>query len=337
MVDIATTGRAPSGARPDGHSGGAAGSKAGRGVDIRPGSPRLSRGSRRAVVALLAPFFGLFTLVTLLPIGYAFYLSLFQERQEGLYGSGGSTMEFSWFDNYVAVLGDPAYVAGYLNIALYVLIYVPLLMITAMGVALLLDSAVAKLKRTLQLSLFIPHLVPGIIAALLWLYLYIPEISPISQALKGAGIEASILTPGGVMPAIINIGIWAGLGYNMVIFYAALQAIPTDVLEAARIDGASGFRTAISVKIPLIRGSVALAMLFSAVGALQVFSEPLILHIYSAGLVDSSWSPNLYAYTQAFGGGHNYGYAATASIILAVFSALLSFLVTRFGKPWSER
>ncbi|MHA7984431.1 carbohydrate ABC transporter permease [Rathayibacter sp. CAU 1779] len=301
-----------------------------------PGVPG-SRGLGRAALVLILPFFVLFTLVTILPILYSFYLSLFQEKQNGLYGGGGTTQVFVGLANFGQVLSDPQYVTGYLNIVIYVLIYVPVLMIGAMAVALFLDSAVAKLKRTLQFSLFVPHLVPGIIASLLWLYLYIPQISPFAKALSSVGVEGNILTPGGVFPAIANIGVWAGLGYNMVIFYAALQAIPQELTEAARIDGASGFRVAVSVKLPLIRGSVGLAMLFSAVGALQVFTEPLILHQYSSGLVSSGWSPNLYAYTQAFGGGHNYPLAACASLLLAVFSALLSFLVTRFAKPWSSQ
>lgn len=115
----------------------------------------------------------------------------------------------------------------------------------------------------------------------------------------------------------------------MVIFYAALQAIDRSVLEAATVDGAGAWRTAIAIKVPLIRASVVMVALFTVIGSLQLFTEPLILNKGTGSAVTSTWTPNMYAYTAAFER-NDYGLAAAASILLALTAALLSFVVTRF-------
>ncbi|CAM5592177.1 hypothetical protein SCALM49S_04339 [Streptomyces californicus] len=106
----------------------------------------------------------------------------------------------------------------------------------ALALALLLDSALARAKRFIQLALFIPHAVPGIIAALIWMYRYTPGISPDPDLLETAGTRPDLL--GNPLPAVVTMALWQWTGYNVVIFYAALQAIPRDVLEAAVGDGA---------------------------------------------------------------------------------------------------
>jgi multiple sugar transport system permease protein len=128
---------------------------------------------------------------------------------------------------------------------------------------------------------------------------------------------------------VVNIAVWEWTGYNMVIFYAALQAIPRELLEAATLDGASGWGVASRIKIPLIRPSLVLTGLFTIIGSLQLFTEPMILH-RSAPSVISTWTPNMYAYGAAFNSS-DYGLAASASVLLAVVAAGLSFAVTRFG------
>lgn len=172
---------------------------------------------------------------------------------------------------------------------------------------------------------------PGIIAAMIWLYLYTPPglSPPVVSAMHSGGIGFDFFSPGGALPSIVNIALWEWLGYNMVIFYAALQAIDRSVLEAATVDGgASGGRIAFSIKLPLIRSSVLMVVLFTIIGSLQLFTEPLILNTGSGSAVSSSWTPNMYAYTAAFSR-NDFGLAAAASVLLALAAALLSFVVTR--------
>ncbi|WP_327295821.1 carbohydrate ABC transporter permease [Streptomyces sp. NBC_01197] len=282
----------------------------------------------RAAAILLTPFYVLFTAVMLVPIGYAVWLSLFTEKQSGL-GFGGSESVFSGLDNYAAALGDRAFREGFGVLLGYCVIYIPLMVCGALALALLLDSALARAKRFFQLALFLPHAVPGIIAALIWVYLYTPGLSPVVSAMHSGGIGFNFFSSSGALPSVVNIALWEWLGYNMVIFYAALQAIDRSVLEAATADGAGGWRTALSIKLPLIRASVVMVALFTIIGSLQLFTEPLILNSGAGSAVSSTWTPNMYAYTAAFSR-NDYGLAASASVLLALTAALLSFLVTRF-------
>jgi multiple sugar transport system permease protein len=290
-------------------------------------TPTARRGRYGAAAVLLAPFLVLFTACTLIPIGYALHLSLYTERSSGL-GFGGAETVFTGLSNYTRALGDEAFRAGFWTTAQYCLLYIPLMVGLSLLLALLLDSALARARRFFQLALFLPHAVPGIIAALIWMYLYTPGISPVISALDAVGSQPDLL--GSPLPAVVNIALWEWTGYNMVIFYAALQAIPREVLEAAVVDGAGPLRTALNIKIPLIRASLTMVGLFTVIGSLQLFTEPMILHGVSPGVI-STWTPNMYAYTAAFERG-DYGLAAASSVLLALTAAALSFVVTRLGR-----
>ncbi|MFB7280619.1 carbohydrate ABC transporter permease [Streptomyces hydrogenans] len=289
----------------------------------------------RAAALLLTPFFLLFTAVLVVPIGYAVWLSLFTEKQSGL-GFGGSETVFTGLGNYATALGDRAFREGFGVLLGYCLLYVPLMLGGALGLALLLDTALARARRFFQLALFLPHAVPGIIAALIWVYLYTPQLSPVVRAMEAGGIGFDFFSPEGALPSVVNIALWEWLGYNLIIFYAALQAIDRSVLEAATVDGAGAWRIAFAVKIPLLRGSLAMVGLFTVIGSLQLFTEPLILSRGTGSAVTSTWTPNMYAYSAAFDR-NDYGLAAAASILLALTAALLSFAVTRLTGARKER
>ncbi|MEU2504351.1 sugar ABC transporter permease [Streptomyces sp. NPDC007863] len=289
----------------------------------------------RAAALLLTPFLLLFTAVLVVPIGYAVWLSLFTEKQSGL-GFGGSETVFTGLGNYATALGDRAFREGFGVLLGYCLLYLPLLLGGALGLALLLDSALARARRFFQLALFLPHAVPGIIAALIWVYLYTPQLSPVVRAMEAGGIGFDFFSPEGALPSVVNIALWEWLGYNLIIFYAALQAIDRSVLEAATVDGAGAWRTAFAVKIPLLRGSLAMVGLFTVIGSLQLFTEPLILSRGTGSAVTSTWTPNMYAYSAAFDR-NDYGLAAAASILLALTAALLSFAVTRLTGRRKEK
>nr|WP_042426297.1 sugar ABC transporter permease [Streptacidiphilus anmyonensis] len=281
---------------------------------------------------MLAPFLTLFTAATLVPIGYAVYLSLFTEHRSGL-GFGPVQTVFTGLGNYTRALGDPVFRGGFTTIAEYCLLYIPVMVGLSLTVALLLDSALARAKRFFQLALFLPHAVPGIIAALIWAYLYTPGISPVVGALGSAGVHVDLL--GHPLPAVVNMAVWEWTGYNMVIFFAGLQALPREVLEAALVDGAGPLRTALSIKLPLIKASITMVCLFTLIGSLQLFTEPMILQGASSQ-VTTNWTPNMFAYSAAFGR-NDYGLAAASSVMLALAAAALSFIVTRVTRTRSER
>ncbi|MCX5441487.1 carbohydrate ABC transporter permease [Streptomyces sp. NPDC058430] len=288
----------------------------------------LRPGQRSAVAAFLVPFFFLFAIVLLAPIGYAVWMSLFQERSSGL-GFGGTERIFSGFGNYTKVLGDQDFTGAFLHVALYCAFYIPVMIGAALALALLIDSAAARAKRFVQLAVFMPHAVPGMIAAIVWVYLYTPGLSPILDWIQGAGGSWDFFSNGHVLSSMVNVAAWQWTGYNMIIFYAALQAVPREVIEAAIVDGAGELRTALQIKLPMIRSAVTLTLLFTCVGVVQIFNEPKILGERAPGL-GSMWSPMMYIYRVTFER-HDYGLAAAASLILALVAGLLSFVVTWIG------
>ncbi|MFF9814905.1 carbohydrate ABC transporter permease [Streptomyces sp. NPDC014006] len=276
---------------------------------------------------LMTPFFALLVTVFLIPVGTALYLSFFSDDQPGL-GFGPERQVFVGLRSYTAVLTDPTFLAGLGTVALYCLIYIPLMVAGALALALLLDSGVVRLRAWAQLGLFLPHAVPGIIAALIWLYLYTPGISPVIDLFAKADLHIDFLGLHTVLPSIVNIALWSNLGYNMVVFYAALQAVPREVIEAAVVDGAGPVRTALQVKTPLIRASLVMVAMFTLIWALQLFTEPMLLS-QSSPMVNSRFSPSMYIYDAAFTR-NNYGLAAAASVVLLACTIALSYGVTRF-------
>lgn len=259
----------------------------------------------------------------LVPVGYALYLSLFTERLSGL-GFDGPREVFVWFGNYADVLGDAAFRESVANVARYALVHVPVMLGAALVLALLLDSAVVRLRQVWSLAVFLPYAVPGVIAGLIWAYLYSPDIGPVTGLLWFDPFSS-----GGVLFSLVNMGTWQWVGYNMIIFYTALRTVPRELVEAARVDGAGPVRTALSVKVPVIRPSVFVALVFTVIGSLQLFTEPLVLGNFTSS-VTTTWTPSLYVYQSAFIS-NDYGRAAAASILLALASALLSALVMRLS------
>lgn len=298
-------------------------------------SPRTGRKSARrrelgAAGALMTPFFVLMVTVFLIPVGTAVWLSFFSDDQPGL-GFGPERTVFVGVRSYAAVLTDPTFLSGLGTVVLYCVIYIPLMVTGALALALLLDSGVVRLRSWAQLGLFLPHAVPGIIAAVIWLYLYTPGLSPVVDVLGKADITIDFLGVHTVVPSIVNIALWSNLGYNMVVFYAALQAVPREVIEASVVDGAGPVRTALQIKTPLVRSSVVMVAMFTLIFALQLFTEPMLLS-QSTPMISSRFSPSMYIYDAAFTR-NNYGLAAAASVVLLVCTIALSYGVTR----WTNR
>ncbi|MET9499145.1 sugar ABC transporter permease [Streptomyces sp. NPDC006552] len=283
-----------------------------------------------AAGVLMAPFFALLTLVFLIPVGTAVWLSFFSDDQPGL-GFGPEHRVFVGLRSYTSVLTDPSFLSGLGTVALYCVIYIPLMTVGSLALALLLDSGVVRLRSWAQLGLFLPHAVPGIIGALIWLYLYTPGISPIIEVLGKADLTVDFLGLHTTLPSIVNIALWSNLGYNMVVFYAALQAVPREVLEAAVVDGAGPVRTALQVKAPLVRSSIVMVAMFTLIWALQLFTEPALLH-QASQMIGARFSPSMYIYDAAFSR-NNYSLAAAASVILLIITIAVSYGVTR----WTNR
>ncbi|MEU9702246.1 sugar ABC transporter permease [Streptomyces sp. NPDC047981] len=308
------------------------GKRAGRTGRARNASSPIRRNQRAAAALFIVPFFVLFAAMTAAPIAYAVWMSLFSEKSSGL-GFGGTERAFAGIDNYLTAFSDAGFRESFLHIAAYCTLYIPVMIGGALALALLIDSAVARARRFFQLALFLPHAIPGLIASILWIYLYTPGLSPVLDWIEAAGGTWDFFSNDHVYSSIVNLTAWQWMGYNMIIFYAALQAVPRELIEAADIDGAGPVRTALQIKVPMIASAVVMAVLFTCVGAIQLFTEPKLLNQRGTAAVDTEWSPTMYIWKTAFVQ-HDYGLAAAASLLLAALGVVLSFIVTKIGNRW---
>jgi multiple sugar transport system permease protein len=193
--------------------------------------------------------------------------------------------------------------------------------------ALLLESASARWPGFFRAAYFLPYGIPGVIATILWSFLYVPGLSPLIDIAGAFGIQLDFLGAGTVLWSIANIVTWTYTGYNMLIIVAQLKAIPPEIYEAAKVDGAGPWRVARSIQLPLIRPALVLTTVFSIIGTLQLFAEPQVLQSVSPA-IDSEYTPNLSAYTTAFAYS-DYNVAAAQAVLIAAVAFILSFLFLR--------
>jgi multiple sugar transport system permease protein len=294
------------------------------------------RTPRAAAAGFLAPFVLLFAAFFIVPIGYAIYQSMLTVERAGPLGLGGSRTVFAGLANYRAAFADDAFTDSILRVLLFAAVQVPVMIALATLLALLLDAASARGVPFFRSAFFLPYGVPGVIASILWGFLYVPGVSPIVDLLGSLGVDANLLGSGSVLWAIANIVTWEFAGYNMLVVVAQLKSINTDLYEAARIDGANAWHVVRFVKLPLIRPALVLTTVFTIIGTLQLFAEPLVLRPVSTA-ISSSYTPNLAAYTQAFVN-NSYSLAAAQSVILAVAACVLSFGFLRLvGRKGDDR
>ncbi|GAB3688047.1 carbohydrate ABC transporter permease [Nocardiopsis oceani] len=284
---------------------------------------RSHRAARLVPYAFLAPAVILSSLLILLPIAYTIYLSVRRVEVSGLgLGAEGRSEFFAGLTNYQSAATDPELWAGTLRIGIYGLMVVPLMLGLALVFALVLDHQRVRFRSVSRMVIFLPYAVPAVIATLLWGFLYLPEVSPFHQTLEALGLPSvDLMGQQTVFVALTNIAVWGGTGFNMLILYTNLRAVPPDLYEAARIDGASELQMALRIKIPMLTPALIMTSLFSMIATLQVFSEPVTLSPLS-NAISTTWSPLMKVYRDAFVRDDIHLAAATSIIIAAVTLAL---------------
>ena len=290
--------------------------------------------SKTAPWILLAPFLVVFIGTMIVPIVMAIGYSFSSVERSGLLGEGGITNSFAGFDNYVKALSNVNFVESIGRMILFGVVQVTVMIVAAVVLALLLESANAKWPGFFRATYFLPYGIPGVIATILWSFLYIPGLSPIVDVLQLVGLDVDFLGPNAVLWSIANIVTWTYTGYNMLIIIAQLKAIPGELYEAAKIDGPGAVRVATSIQLPLIRPAVMLTVIFSIIGTLQLFAEPRLLQTMSSGIT-SEYTPNMSAYAFAFQY-NDIGMAAAQAVIIAVSAFLLSAIALGVSS-WTEK
>lgn len=259
----------------------------------------------------VAPFGLVFLGFMVVPLAYAFWMSLHSSTL-----AGGES--FTGLANYATAFSDPIFIEGVLRVLAFVVVMVPIQIGLALVAALMLDVLATRLAKLSRLLIFIPYAIPGMIGALMWSFLYSPRFGPAQDIFGLFGATApDFLASNMIFASLVNIVTWQWTGYFMIIIFAALRGIDPAVHEAARIDGASGIQTATRIKIPMVSATLVLVVVFSLIGTLQFFTEPHILRSAAQGAIPSSYTPNMYAFSLAFSF-NQFNYASTISFALGV-------------------
>jgi multiple sugar transport system permease protein len=274
------------------------------------------------------PFFVGFAGVFAVPLVWAVVQSLFASTKSGL-GLGAAVVRFVGLQNYVEGFTDAAFWSGIVRVILFAVVLVPLSALLSLSMALLIDQVRAKTARAFRFLFLIPYMVPGIVATLIWIYLYSPNVGPLTPFFGFFGIDISFYSSGLIWVSMGNLILWSSIGFNMLILFGSLQAIPRELFDAARLDGASEFRIALSIKVPFVRGTLVLTTMLSIIGMLQIFNEPLLFRSVTPETVTKDFVPVQMIYFTAFDSGNPY-YAAALSVILALIVGAASFLFYRF-------
>jgi len=279
------------------------------------GSPRKRQG--RVAIAFTIPFLVIFALTMLAPIGYAVYTSLFTTKL-----IGGTS--FSGLSNYSQVLTTGEFWSGVERVAIFAVIQVPVTLFLAFFFASIFDLGIVRFGGIFRALYFIPFAVPAVVAAIMWSFLLVPQYGSYTKIVEAAGFQGTNFFSGNlILLTIILIVIWEVTGYNMVIFYTALKAVPREVVESAILEGAT-LRTIITrIKLPMVRPAVVMLCVLNFIGALQLFTEPSILSSFEPQAISFGFTPVLFIYNTSIGDGE-YNLAAAAAVVFALVIAAIS-------------
>lgn len=299
-------------------------------VPARPQRVRAHSRSQWKGLVFVAPFLVVFLLVFIAPVVYSVYLSLFREQL-----IGGTA--FVGFENYLELFGDPQFWEGFGRVTLFLLVQVPIMLALALVAALAIDSARLHASGFFRIVIFLPYAVPAVVAVLMWGFIYGDNFGLAANLNDVLGSE--LITPFArdwILVSIGNIVTWEFVGYNMLIFYSALRTIPTDLYEAAELDGAGPMRVVTGIKLPALRGAIVIATIFSIIGSFQLFNEPNILRTLAPNIITTFFTPNMYAYNLSFNG-QQYNASATVAIVMGVITAVIAYVVQLRGARKEDR
>jgi multiple sugar transport system permease protein len=238
-------------------------------------------------------------------------------------------LRFVVFGNYARLLHDPLFWVALRNTFYFVAIGGPLTIGVSLGVAVLMNARMVRFKGFFRTVFFLPVVTTLVAVAVVWRYVYHPRYGLLNAGLGflGLGPIDWLGDPDWAMPAIILMAAWKNFGFNAIIFVSALQSIPENLYEAARLDGASDTQQFRHVTLPLLAPTFLFVAVITAIGYFQLFAEPYVMT--QGGPANSTLSIVLLMYEQGFRW-WNMGYAAALAFVL--FAIILS--VTLVQRLW---
>ncbi|MFD9127703.1 carbohydrate ABC transporter permease, partial [Kitasatospora sp. NPDC059571] len=271
--------------------------------------------------AFVAGYVLLLVAFGVLPIGYAIWFA---------FTDAGGT--FTGFSNFVTTAQDFRFVDSLGHVGLYLLFWLLSLVVFVVGLALLLHRVSSgRISQALRFLYYIPGALAGAASVLVWLFMLDPTVSPVSSLLGALGFDTfgQVIAPGNLPVLFTVIAFWTGAGGWIVVMYGALNNIPSDVLEAARIDGAGAWQTAWHVQIPMLRKWIVYMVILAFAGGAQLFVEPQLLSLASVGVAGRDYSLNQLTYDFAFQMNNINGAAAVSMELLVVSVSVAGVFVAR--------
>ncbi|WP_234359364.1 carbohydrate ABC transporter permease [Plantactinospora sp. BC1] len=270
--------------------------------------------------SFILPNFAGFALLTLVPVVVLFYLAFTNWNVFGV-------AEWTGTANFRRMWGDASFWTALRNTVYYTVFHIPLTMAASLGLALLLNRKLRGV-RFFRTVAFLPYITSIVAIAVVWNQLFSPEYGPVNAFLGAVGIGHP---PGWTtsadwsMPAVIIVGTWRYMGYYMLLFLAGLQTIPTQLYEAAQLDGATPWQRFVNVTIPGLRHTTFFVTVMLTIESFKVFD--LILVMTDGGPGQSTLVLSQYIYQKGFEE-NQFGYASAVSIVL--FAICFGITVIQF-------
>jgi multiple sugar transport system permease protein len=273
-------------------------------------------------LVVLGVFFGL-------PVFAALLLSLTDFDLYAL--ADWRNLRFVGFGNYIELLQMPLFWKSLGNTFYFVIVGVPLSIGVSLGAALLLNAPVARFRAFFRTALFAPVVTTLVAVAVIWRYLFHSSYGLVNWALGHVGIAPIdwLGDPQWAMPTIILLAVWKNFGYNMVIFLAGLQAIPQDLYEAARIDGASRRRQFWHITLPMLGPVLMVVGVITVAGYFQLFAEPYVMT--RGDPLQSTVSVLYFMFEEGFRW-WNLGRASAVAFLLFLIILAITAAMMRFGR-----
>ena len=259
----------------------------------------------------------------LLPMGYALVLAVTKD--------GGG---WAGFSNFSRTFNDYRFMPALRHVLVYTAAWLVMLVVLVVGLALLLHGRANRVSSSYRYLYYLPGALAGASAVLVWLFMLDPVVSPGSfflHNLLGSHLFVKSIAPAKLPFIFAMIAFWTGAGGWIVVMYGALNTIPYELEEAARIDGAGPLTIALRIKLPLIKKWIAYMAILSFATGTQLFVEPQLVNQASFGMVPDTWSSNQLAYQLAFRYGDFNGAAAISVDLLVIGLVAAVIIVTRTG------
>ena len=287
----------------------------------------------RVAWLFLAPAMVILGVFFLLPVIAALLLSF---TDYDLYALADiHNLRFIALNNYIELLHRPLFWSALGHTLYFVAVGVPLSMLVSLGAALLLNSPLARCKPFFRTALFAPVVTTVVAVAVVWRYLFNTKYGLINVALGWVGIHPIdwLGDPHWAMPAIILFAVWKNFGYNMIIFLAGLQAIPVELYEAARIDGASFWQQFRHITLPMLGPTLLTVGILTVAGYFQLFAEPYVMT--EGGPLESTTSVLYMMYDEGFKW-WSMGSASAIAFLLFIIVFAVTVLMLRVGRRGDE-